>query len=258
LTTVECVAWTERLLGFALLLQTLELLQLRRTFSDSGVWAFAVLAEELQVLPRPLRWLLPYPAFMGVLALRLALAPLLMLGVSGLAPLLLLSQLLICARFRGTFNGGSDYMSVVVLLGLTGAACFPGSPSIVKASLAYICVQLVFSYFIAGSVKLARTEWRSGVALARLLASNRYGTPAWLVRLSQQPALAKVLTWALLAFECGFPAALLGPRVAALFLACGTLFHLGNVVAFGLNRFLFAWLAAYPALLYFSAELARS
>ena len=36
-----------------------------------------------------------------------------------------------------------------------------------------------------------------------------------------------------------------------------TLPILGNVVAFGLNRFFFAWLAAYPALLYFSSELGR-
>ena len=32
-------------------------------------------------------------------------------------------------------------------------------------------------------------------------------------------------------------------------------FHLANVYAFGLNRFLFAWLAAYPALYYCSSLL---
>lgn len=258
MTTAECLLWTQRLLGFALLLQTLELLQLRRAFADTGVWSWPVLSLELRVLPPPLRWLLPYRAFLIVLALRLALAPLLLLGVSWVAPLLLLSQLAISARFRGAFNGGSDYMSVVVLLGLSGAACFPSSTLIVEASLAYVCVQLVFSYFIAGVVKIARAEWRTGAALTRLLTSNRYGTPAWLTTLVQRPRLARPLAGILLIFECGFPCALLGPRVAAGFLAFGLLFHVGNVLAFGLNRFLFAWLAAYPALLYFSAALARN
>lgn len=257
MTTSDCVLWSERFLGFALLLQTLELLQLRRAFADSGVWSWPVLAAELGVLPAPLRCLMPYPVFITVLTLRLALAPLLMLGLSWAAVPLLLSQLAIAARFRGTFNGGSDYMSVVVLLGLSGAACFSGSPLVVKASLAYVCVQLVFSYFIAGSVKLARREWRSGAALVELLASNRYGTPGWLVRLVRRPALARPLGYGLLLFECGFPLALLGPRVAVVFSICGALFHVGNVVAFGLNRFLFAWLAAYPALFYFSTELAK-
>jgi len=31
-------------------------------------------------------------------------------------------------------------------------------------------------------------------------------------------------------------------------LAIGAAFHLANAFAFGLNRFLWAWLAAYPAL----------
>jgi hypothetical protein len=34
-------------------------------------------------------------------------------------------------------------------------------------------------------------------------------------------------------------------------------FHLFNALALGLNRFLWAWLAAYPALLFWSALLAE-
>jgi Vitamin K-dependent gamma-carboxylase len=255
----EAMVWTYRLLGFALALQTVELLQLRRHFGDRGVWAWPVLAEEHRALPAPLRHLfaalLPERSFLVLLWLRLLLALALAAQLGWVAPALLVMQLAIGARFRGTFNGGSDYMSVVVLLGASGAACFAGSPRVVKACLAYVCVQLVFSYFIAGVVKLARPSWRSGSGLGRLLGSNRYGTPAWLARLSVRPALGRVASWAVLAFECSFPLALLGPRVALAFLSFGFIFHVGNVLAFGLNRFLFAWLAAYPALLFFSSEL---
>lgn len=261
MSAAQCLLWTERLLGFALLLQTVELLQLRRHFADDGLWSWPVLAAEQRELPVPLRWLaawlLPYRAFVSLLGLRLLLGLLLTAGVVWAAPGLLVTQLAIGARFRGTFNGGSDYMSVVVLLALSGVACAGGSPRAVQACLAYVCVQLVFSYFIAGTVKLPRREWRSGEALARLLASNRYGTPPWLQRLARRPALARAAARALLLFECAFPLALAEPRLAGAFAAAGALFHAGNVLAFGLNRFFFAWLAAYPALFYFNAQLSR-
>jgi hypothetical protein len=116
-------------------------------------------------------------------------------------------------------------------------------------------VQLTLSYFIAGAVKLQNPDWRSGRALASFVGSGRYGTPAWLVRAistGPRPALA---AWGVMAFEGGFPLALVSPAVAAALLALGVLFHLGNAAVFGLNRFLLAWLAAYPSLLYFSAAL---
>lgn len=261
MTADGCLLWLERLLGFALFLQTVELLQLRRQCSDGGVWAWPILAAEHRLVAAPLRWLfallLPYRPFVALLWLRLALCLLLISGVGLVAPALLVTQLAIGARFRGTFNGGSDYMSVVVLLAVSGAACFATSPRVVKCCLGYVCVQLIFSYFIAGVVKVAQPAWRSGAALGALLRSNRYGTPAWLAQLLQRSALGRTATWAVLVFECAFPLALLGPGVAAAFLAFGVLFHAGNVLAFGLNRFFFAWLAAYPALLYFSAELGR-
>jgi hypothetical protein len=255
----EAVTLTERLLGLALLLQTIELLQLRRHFADDGVWAWPVLSAEHAELPRPLRFffqlVLPARPFVALLWLRLFLALALAGGLGWVAPLLLVSQLAIGARFRGTFNGGSDYMTVVVLLGVSGAACFSSSPRVVKASLAYVCVQLVFSYFIAGVIKVARPSWRGGHGLGRLLGSNRYGTPPWLARTLTRPVVGKLASSAVLAFECSFPFALASPRVAVGFLGRGLLFHAVNVLAFGLNRFLFAWLAAYPSLLFFSTEL---
>lgn len=260
MTPSEALLWTERLLGLALGLQSLELLQLRRHYADDGVWAWPVLRAEHDELPAPLRWcfglLLPYPAFFALLSLRLPLAILLALGRTWAAPLLLVGQLAIGARFRGTFNGGSDYMSVAILLALSLAAAFREEPRAVVASLGYVCVQLVFSYFIAGAVKLTKPAWRTGEALSALFRTNRYGTPAWLQKLVGRPAVARLMAWSVMLFESGFPASLLGPRVAVPMLAWGALFHVGNVLAFGLNRFFFAWLAAYPSLLYFSERLA--
>ncbi len=255
--------WTERLIALATLLQTCELLQVHRAFRDEGRFSWPILRADHAELLRPLRWLfaalLPYRPFLALLGLRLvASAALLLTGLPGLAPLLLLSQIAICVRFRGAFNGGSDYMSVVILLGLSGAWASAHSPLLVKACLAYIAVQVVLSYWIAGVVKLRQIGWRRGEALRAFVSSGRYGTPAWLVRWLALPGVARVLSWSVLAFECGFPLALAGPRFALPLLAVGLSFHVGNSLVFGLNRFLFAWLAAYPALFYFSAQLAQS
>ncbi|HVY32335.1 MAG TPA: hypothetical protein VHB79_37620 [Polyangiaceae bacterium] len=262
LSLVDALTWCARLSALSVALQTLELLQIRAAYADQGVWSWPILKEEHAALPLPLRALLgallPYRAFLALLVVRLPLAGLLAMGFWWCAPLLLVSQLAIGARFRGTFNGGSDYMTVVVLSGLSAAAGGLNQPLLLKAGLAYVTVQLVLSYFIAGCVKVSRSEWRRGEALRRLLSSNRYGTPAWISVLVAKPPAARLAAGALLAFECGFPLALVGPRMALPFMACGALFHLGNAAAFGLNRFLFAWVAAYPALLYFSAQLAIS
>jgi hypothetical protein len=251
------LAWCARLAAVSVALQTFELWQVRSVCADAGVWSWPVLREEHRALPAALRWLfavlLPYRCYLALLALRAPLLLALGLGWLPAAALLLLTQLAIGARFRGTFNGGSDYMTVTLLLGLTAASV--GHPLAARAGLAYVCVQLVLSYFIAGVVKLAQPGWRSGLALQQLLSSNRYGTPPGLRRVVRRAGVARWLSIALLGFECGFPLALTGPRAALAFVVCGVAFHLGTVVAFGLNRFLFAWAAAYPALFYFSSQL---
>ena len=59
----------------------------------------------------------------------------------------------------------------------------------------------------------------------------------------------------MLAFECSAPIVLVDPTVCVAWLAIGAAFHLVNAVVFGLDRFLWTWLAAYPALLYWVSEL---
>ena len=245
------IVWTERLTALALLLQTIELLQLRRAWSDDGIWRWTLLAPEHRALAAPLRWLLaqllPERRFALLLALRSLAAVALGLGVGrGLAPLLLVTQVAICVRFRGTFNGGSDMLSVVLLGALSLAQIFATSRAAQAAALLYIAVQLTLSYFMAGAAKLRYAEWRTGGALASFIGG--YGAPGWLVRVLDERARLALSSWSVLGFECGFPLAWSGPRACALLLGMGLCFHLGAWLLFGLNRFVFAWAAAYPAL----------
>ncbi len=256
--------WTERAIALAVFLQTVELLQSRTAFADAGVWSFSLLRREHDALPAPLRWLfawvLPYRTFVGLLGLELVFAVLLGLGVSGAATFLLFAQVAVCVRFRGTFNGGSDYLTVLILMALSVAWLCGAkeNPLAGKAALAYIAVQVTLSYFIAGVAKVKEAAWRSGAALRAFVTSEGYGAPDFVRRLLDGQRRCLLLSWAVLGFECGFPLAWLSPHWCLPLLAIGFVFHLGNSLVFGLNRFLFAWSAAYPALLFGSQLLAQA
>lgn len=251
------LAWTERAIAIALLLQTVELLQIRRSFADDGVWRWSSLRREHGSLPLPLRLVfatvLPYRPFLVLLTARIAASALLLAGVSSAVWFLAFSQIAICVRFRGTFNGGSDSMSVLILLAL----CAARYPTLHRAALLYIAVQTALSYVIAGLVKLRQPAWRSGEALRTFLSSTRYGAPAF-VREYSTAASSRLLSAAVIGFECSFPLAFLDARGCLAVLAIGICFHAANAIVFGLNRFLFAWAAAYPAVWYSSQLLGSS
>jgi hypothetical protein len=257
------LAWVARGIALAVLLQTLELWLIRSRFSDTGIWRWSILRPEHAALPALLRWplagLLPYRAFLALLAIRTACAAwLLFAGTRGLwlAPALLVTQVAVCVRFRGTFNGGSDYMSVLILLALSVAI----SPTLARAALAYVAVQTTLSYCIAGLVKLKEPTWRNGTALRAFLelAVQRHGAPRWILALPSTRRRCQLLAILIIGFECSFPLAWLDPRICTAFLAAGLGFHLANSVVFGLNRFFFAWAAAYPAMFFCSQWLGSS
>lgn len=257
MTLDEALSLSTRVAAASVGLQTLELLRVRESLSERGVWRFSSLSPELSELAPPLRWLtlacLPYPRFLVLLGVQLGCCLLLLVhGPSPAMMLLAVTTLLVCIRFRGTFNGGSDAMTLLVLLGLSVATLFPARPRVVLGALGYIALQATLSYFVAGVIKLRQPSWRRGQALAGFFALPRYGVPAGARALSAQPLLASGAAWTILLFECAFPLALLSPRVCAPLLGFALLFHLLNAALFGLNRFLFAWAAAYPSLYYVS------
>lgn len=269
LSAHRALAVVAALLALSVALQSLELLSVRRDFAAQGVFSWQVIRDDVAALPRPLRALLDAllddGRFVLLLGVQLGLALVLPWTSGALVPLaLLLTGLLVCVRFRGTYNGGSDAMTLVVMLGLWVARLGP-EPAHAgllagsvwqRAGLGYIGAQLVLSYLLAGVAKLREPRWREGRALPRLLRAHQYAVPASLQHALSSPPRAFAASWLVMLFECAFPGApWLGPVGCALVLAAGATFHLVNVVALGLNRFFWAWLAAYPALLFWSGQL---
>ncbi len=260
------LAWqlVARLVALAVTLQTIELLQLHRVAAGDGIWRWSTLAREWSALPRPFgavvtQLLRPRP-FVVLLVVRLAAA--VALGLFALTPwtaaapaILLVTTVLVQLRWRGTFNGGSDFMTLVILTALTVASVAPPDSRAATGALLYVAVQTCTSYFLAGVAKLRTASWRDGRALPFFVATAIYDRPPWPRALFANATAARVLCWATLLLECTFPLALLRPALCLGYLAVAFVFHVGNARIFGLNRFLFAWAAAYPAV-YFCSQLA--
>ena len=155
-------------------------------------------------------------------------------------------------RFRGPYNGGADKMLLLAITCVTLARLVPSAAEI---ALAYLAVQLVLSYVVAGWVKLCNPDWRSGTALAEVFAYSVYPSSDDVRALAHKRKLLRVGSWAVIGFELAFPMALLSQPALTLALCLATGFHLANAVLFGLNRFVWAWVATFPALLWLQWQI---
>lgn len=257
ISSTDAVELGARLLGVSLLVQTLELLVIRRCLSEQGIWRMNSLLPELAHLPAVLRAvclvLFPYRRFLALLCVQLGLAALLIgFGATCALPPATAIALLVSIRFRGTFNGGSDAMTVLTCLSLSVSACFPDRSLVQAGCLSYLALQTCLSYFVAGCAKLKQRSWRRGTALHDFAGLARYAVPGPALAQLRKPWLSRGLSLCVLALECSFPLALLGPSWCLAYLSIAMSFHISNAALFGLNRFLLAWLAAYPALYYVS------
>jgi hypothetical protein len=203
---------------------------------------------------RPLLNVLMRPGpYRAMLLMRLLLSLLLMAGLLPLigALLLFLIALVLLMRWRGAFNGGSDFMTLV---GLTGLLIAHGLGALTdpelgwRAGLWYVALQSVTSYFVSGWVKLLRPEWRNGSALPAFLDSGVYG-PLPERSVFRRPAIARAVSWGFTVWEGCFPLALLDVRLAIGLCASAVVFHFLVFWYFGLNRFFWSWLATFPAVI---------
>ena len=237
--------WSEWLVALAVVVGSLELLAVRPAWSEQGTWRWSILRRELPGFGA----ILGSGPFTLLLVSRAAAAGWLLVTPSLWALAWVWgASLLANLRFRGTWNGGSDHMLMVVLSGALVARAGAGHEVLVTAGVAWIGVQGVLSYAIAGIAKLRSAAWRDGTALPVLLAIPAYGVPVRARRVFDNPRLARVAAWVVLAFECAFPLVLLHPVVAVMGCALAAAFHLGNAWVFGLNRFLLTWAATWPGI----------
>lgn len=227
---------TEILLALVLLLQSLEHVVLAQRQLYAGYET--ALREEQLFLVR------------GALAfvLLLGFAP----GLVG--ALLLISTAFYLRRYAGAFNGGADRMGILILICLTAAHLAP-TERLAELAFGYLAMQLILSYFISGWVKITKPAWRSGEALRDVFLFSAYPVSEALRGLAEKRRLLLVGAWAVMLLEVLFPLALLWRPALIAALALTAAFHGANALLFGLNRFFWTWLTAYPCLLWLQSRL---
>jgi hypothetical protein len=251
---------TELVFALSLTIQTLEYLRMGKYTANDAFWSWQLQRSDIpSATVRALLDVLFKPNVHQLhLVLRLCAA--VMLAVQGaslpLIGFLFVGNLLILIRWRGAFNGGSDFMTLVVLTGLLISQVVGAFGNVQlgwQAGFWYIAIQAITSYFMSGAVKLLRPEWRNGSAMTIFLNGAIYG-PLSATHPLRNKWLAMMGSWGFIVWEILFPFSLLDPRLAAVFCAVAALFHFLVFWFFGLNRFFWAWLCAFPAIIWCSAQ----
>jgi hypothetical protein len=251
---------TELVFALSLTIQTLEYLRMGKYTANDAFWSWQLQRDDIpNASVRALLDVLFKPR-MHQLHLWLRLAAALTLAVQGaslpLVVFLFVGNLLILIRWRGAFNGGSDFLTLVVLTGLlisqvVGAL---GNAQLGwQAGFWYIAIQAITSYFMSGAVKLLRPEWRNGSAMTIFLNGAIYG-PLSATHPLRNKWLAMMGSWGFIVWEILFPFSLADPRLAAVFCAVAAFFHFLVFWFFGLNRFFWAWMCSFPAIIWCSAQ----
>lgn len=187
---------------------------------------------------------------------RLLLAVLLIIGfhTAWVLLLLLVLGLAMLHRFQGPYNGGADRMSLLVLCCLCLTHLAP-TTYWREVAFGYLALQLVLSYFISGWVKIVNPDWRSGRALCDVFQFSVYPASESLRQWSESPRMLFLMSWAVMLFELLFPASLLSITSLGMILFITASFHFANACLFGLNRFFWIWIAAYPSIIWFQQRV---
>ncbi|TYB39241.1 alpha/beta fold hydrolase [Micromonospora sp. AP08] len=176
----------------------------------------------------------------------------------------LIANAVVAGTSIGTFPGqlygtdGSDQASFLVQAAATVARS-SRQPRVADAALWFLGLQSTLNYTASGWVKMVSPTWRSGRALPGVMRTVTYGHQgAW--QLAERfPRSAKTVGHAVLAMECLFPVVLATRgRLAPAFVGSAAAFHLANAGLMGLGRFVGAFCAMHPALLYVTDPRRRS
>ena len=187
---------------------------------------------------------------------RLILSLLLIIGfqTAWITLLLLLLSLAILQRFQGPYNGGADRMGLLILCSLS-LVHFAPTVRWQEVAFGYLSLQLVLSYFISGWVKVINPDWRSGRALRDVFQFSAYPVSESLRQWFKSPRLLFYMSWAVMLFELIFPFSLISNTSLIIALTIAAIFHFSNACLFGLNRFFWIWIAAYPSILWFQQRI---
>ena len=251
------LAAVERIAAFGVILGSLELLARPRTLSERGMlsWPVSRLRSPALAGGRSgalLDALFDAPGVYALCAVRAASGVLVLampsastLSICALIVAAATSLLLMLRSAYG--NDGADQMMMIVLIPAAAARSI-GDARAIEFALWFIALQCCLSYLTSGIGKLRGKSWRDGTGIVGILKTRTYGVSSIAWFLGRHRALAVALSWLVIVTEITFPVVFVAPDSWVPFILAGGLaFHVGNAFVMGLNGFVWAFGAAYPA-----------
>jgi hypothetical protein len=246
------------------LVSALELLRAYRAFQDDGLFSWKVARLRRRRAVRPVlslgRHIFSWPGILALLSCRVATAlACIVCACLGPVPALLLAAYvvtgcLLVLRTHHAADGAEQFMHITAMACLV-AVISRGSLA-GEIGLFFLSAELSLAYATSALVKIVRSEWRSGQFLTEIFASETFGRRWAFKFLTARPQRAKWTSQVVIYGEllcCLAPWS--PPHMAWALLAGAALFHIGVGVTMGLNMFVFAFAAAFPAAVYTSRVL---
>jgi hypothetical protein len=198
-----------------------------------------------------------YPLTVTTVASRLAASLLIavsaMEGKLSLAGLSIFVGTSVLIQVRGGLgnNGSDDMLLLVLFVGFW--ARLLNTPLSATMVLLFISAQMSLAYLASGLVKVSQLTWRNGTSMIQLMATETFGHPGALAALKLSGVVAAITSTVFVFGELfGTLAPWLPPPYALTLLCCALVFHLATAIVMGLNTFVPAFAATFPAALYTS------
>lgn len=259
----QALALAVRLCAVGQLVGLLELALCRSELRDSGFLDWSMIGNLSlrtrtrtgRLIRRQFRRLTPRWLVVLVLADTLVAGALLIWPASvALIAGAVVLQVAILKRHHITIDG-SDEMTLVVLgaclLGRIG-----GDAISYRAAVSFLAAELALAYAVAGFAKATSSHWRSGRAFTVIAQTRMYGQPLVASLVRRHPGVGRAAGYSVVAWESLAFLTLTAPRpVVYALLVAGIGFHVGCAAVMGLNRFLWGFVASYPAILCTNAAI---
>jgi len=255
------------LFTIGLVISSVEFLYILPHFHVQGVYSWRVLAtEQRQRLGwmsshQMVKWLGDTRLLTGLLGIRLASPIVLLFLHPQTGPFAVVSGLLLLTMLAFTLrryigDDGSDQMNGIITMVLFLCAGLGRDERLLYVGLYFLAFQACLSYLAAGVAKALSPEWRDGSAIFKIFNTEAYGIRPVATWLAGKRALQWILAWSVIVVECFFPLVVVLPLpLAALLLTWGVVFHVLCAVIMGLNSFLWAFTATYPAIVFVNLQL---
>jgi hypothetical protein len=256
----SCLQLVTLLGSVAVILSSCESISLRTHYRNQGLFSWRVhRMRSARTVHSPFirvyDQLFTYPAVIYLLAFRVTCCLAIPFAIThryALASICgAIAFMSILLSIRGTDGkNGADEMSKITFLSLM-IAFFSSHPLLWKIEIFFLAGQLCIAYVTSGYLRIQEESWRDGSALLLVFRQRTYGNKlCWTIG-RRCPRAVQAASMSVLLFECTFPFTLFLPRYMLMpILAFGIAFHVANAIIIGLNTFLWAFVALYPAFLW--------